>query len=109
MFRNTWCPFANTELSNVPGTWTCNSMVRRSRPGPFSAGSLDYVQIFPAKQASAELSQHVQGGPIFICQYRRLVAFASNRISQRGPGGAVQFSFLDLDEHSCLVEAVDQR
>src|SRR6266849_11079201 len=85
MFRNTWCASVRTELSNAPAAWTSDSMGLPLRTALFgSAGSLDCVSVFTSKQASAGLAQHDRG-PIFVCDYPRVVAFVNNRSFQRRP------------------------
>src|SRR5258708_40204385 len=84
MFRNTWCASVRTELSNAPAAWTSDSKGPPFRTVSFGfAGNLDCVPVFPCKPPCAGLAQHIRG-PVLLCHYPRMVAFANNRSFHTG-------------------------
>src|SRR6266436_2040592 len=101
MFRNTWCASEKTELSNAPAAWTFDSMhpaLKSVRVG--SAGTLECVPASPSNEACPGLAEHVRG-PIFVCDYPRVVAIGKDRNSQRGSalqGISFSIRILTLDD-----------
>ncbi len=84
MFRNPWCASVRAELSNASAAWASDSLGQPFKTVSFgTGGSLVCIPVFVPKQAYAGLIQHVRG-PNFLCDYPRIVAYGSDKSSQRG-------------------------
>ncbi len=85
MFRNAWCASVETELSNAPAAWTCDSSETLSET---RTSMLD----FPANHSCIPpcgcgsrregLPQHAPGA-VFFCRFPRMAASMENKSGER--------------------------
>ena len=100
MFRNTWRASVETELSNAPAAWTCDSTETPSHAETSLLDSSANQTCIPHTWSVAALEGSPQRAPgvIFFCHCLRVTALLENKSVERRFAGEGVHLMSDLPE-----------